>query len=104
VTTHCAGKSTDEKKPPLRWFFFAHSRITSWLAQQQGQQQRELQTRQERQQELQTRQEQQREQQQLAQQPREQELLLFYRKQPGQQQRSRLPKREICSFLDTRLS
>ena len=24
--------------------------------------------------------------------------LLFYRKQPGQQQRSRLPKREICSW------
>ncbi len=23
--------------------------------------------------------------------------LLFYRKQPGQQQRSQLPKREICS-------
>jgi len=24
--------------------------------------------------------------------------LLFYRKQPGQQQRSQLPKREICSW------
>jgi hypothetical protein len=29
----------------------------------------------------------------------EQAFLLSYRKQPGQQQRSELPKREICSFL-----
>ena len=34
----------------------------------------------------------------------EQELLLFYRKQPKQQQRSQLPKREICSFLKTKVS
>lgn len=43
-------------------------------------------------------------QQQVQEQPWEQErervqepALLFYRKQPGQQQRSQLPKREICS-------
>ncbi|MFO1261818.1 MAG: hypothetical protein U1E84_00515 [Rhodoferax sp.] len=35
---------------------------------------------------------------------REQELLLSYRKQPEQQQRSRLPKRETCSFLETKVS
>jgi hypothetical protein len=29
----------------------------------------------------------------------QQELLLSYRKQPEQRQRSRLPKRETCSFL-----
>jgi hypothetical protein len=34
----------------------------------------------------------------------QQELLLFYRKQPGQQQRSQLPKREICSFLSSKVS
>ena len=35
---------------------------------------------------------------------RVQELLLSYRKQPEQQQRSRLPKRETCSFLETKVS
>jgi hypothetical protein len=34
----------------------------------------------------------------------QQELLLFYHKQPGQQQRSQLPKREICSFLSSKVS
>jgi hypothetical protein len=45
---------------------------------------------------------QQQEQGQQLVQPLELELLLFYRKQPKQQQRSRLPKREICSFLKTK--
>jgi hypothetical protein len=51
---------------------------------------------------------QQREQQQVREQQRvreqQQELLLSYRKQPEQQQRSRLPKRETCSFFNTKVS
>jgi predicted alpha/beta superfamily hydrolase len=91
------------KKTTLRWFFFALAKITAWLAQKRElqvlQKLRELQQAQQR-----RMREQRREQQQLAQQRQEQALLLFYRKQPRQQQRSQLPKREICSFLDTRLS
>ena len=37
--------------------------------------------------------------QQVQVQPLEQELLLFCHMQPKQRQQSRLPKREICSFL-----
>lgn len=43
-------------------------------------------------------------QQQVLVQQLEQALLLFYRKRPGRRQRSRLPKREICSFLKGRVS
>ena len=42
--------------------------------------------------------------QQQAQVQLEQQLLLFYRKQPKQQQRSQQPKREICSFLKKLIS
>lgn len=81
-------------------------RITSWALLWELQQQRERQEQQRepmrQQQELRGQQEQQRE----LQQEREQqlELLLSYRKQPEQQQRSRLPKRETCSFFDTKVS
>jgi len=43
-------------------------------------------------------------QQQVLVQQLAQALLLFYRKRPGRRQRSRLPKREICSFLKGRVS
>ena len=43
-------------------------------------------------------------QQELQQQERERELPLSYRKQPGQRQRSELPKREFCSFLNQKVS
>lgn len=56
------------------------------------------------QQELRGQQEQQRELQQEREREQQQELLLSYRKQPEQQQRSRLPKRETCSFFDTKVS
>jgi predicted alpha/beta superfamily hydrolase len=96
-------KCTGEKKPPCGGFFsHLQKLLLGWL--RSGQLQvlqklRELQQAQQR-----RMREQRREQQQLAQQRQEQALLLFYRKQPRQQQRSQLPKREICSFLDTRLS
>jgi hypothetical protein len=83
------------KKSHLTVAFLHRQRITAWLARRQ--QVRPLGRRQV--QKLQQRvQEQQRVQRQ------EQELLLFYRKLPRQQQRSRLPVREICSFLKTKVS
>jgi hypothetical protein len=81
----------------LRWFFFVCKRLIAWQAQKQqlrGQrqehQQRELR-------------QQLRVQLELPQQERgrEQRLLLSYRKQPKQRQRSELPKRETCSFVIT---
>lgn len=80
------------KKNHLAVVFFVCKQIIAWLA-------RKLQALREQQQELQQREPLQEQEQQLREQ--QQELLLFYRKQPGQQQRSRLPKREICSFLKT---
>jgi type II secretory pathway pseudopilin PulG len=68
------------KKNHLAVVFFRVQEITSWLAQQLREQQ------QERKQQLQQRE--QRQEQQRREQPRVREqLLLFYRKQPGQQQR-----------------
>ncbi|WP_293660359.1 hypothetical protein [Rhodoferax sp. OV413] len=86
--------------------FFRLQEITSWQAQRElllrGQRGQRLQ------QELQQRElgRRLREQQALQQpqervQGQEQRLLLFYRKQPKQQQRSELPKRETCSFVNT---
>lgn len=76
-------------------------KIIAWLARKQQQrelqqvpQQRELQQVRER--ELQELRQQER--------PREQQLLLSYHKQPERRQRSELPKREICSFLGTKVS
>lgn len=70
--------------------FFRVQEITSWLAQQLREQQQELQQLREQQQERkqQLQQREQRQEQQRREQPRVREqLLLFYRKQPGQQQR-----------------
>jgi membrane protein implicated in regulation of membrane protease activity len=69
--------------------FLLLQRITAWLARKQQERLREQQQEQMRQQQVQ--------QQRVQEQPQEQELLLFYRKQPGQQQRSQLPEREFCS-------
>lgn len=68
-----------QKKATLRWLFL-WEQITAWLAQKR---QRQVPLRE--QQLLQKRPQRVREPQR--EQPREQELLLFYRKQPGQQQR-----------------
>jgi hypothetical protein len=69
--------------PGIRW------PITWQLGLEQQQKRQQLEQRQKRQQ-LEQRQEQPRERQ-------EQRLLLFYRKRPKQQQRSRRPKRGTCS-------
>jgi hypothetical protein len=86
-----------QKKTTERWFFFVCKQIIAWLARKQQLQEQWL-----RKQQLQEQQLQERMQQQELQQQRE--LLLSYRKQPEQQQRSMLPKRETCSFLKTSVS
>ena len=78
--------------------FFMHSRLSpgkhrpiTWQLEQMRQQLGQLEQRQEqKRQQLEQRQEQPQERQ-------EQRLLLFYRKRPKQQQRSRRPKRGTCS-------
>jgi hypothetical protein len=62
------------KKATQRWLFFASKRIT-WLQMRQQREQLQEQMRQQREQ-----------QQERREQEQEQELLLFYRKQRGQQQ------------------
>ncbi|WP_176451944.1 hypothetical protein [Rhodoferax sp. TH121] len=80
----------------MRWFFFVCKQIIAWLARKQQLQEQQERMRQQQEQRLV-----QEQQQELQQREQQQELLPFYRKQPGQQQRSRLPKRETCSFLKT---
>jgi len=83
----------------VRWFFFVCKQITAWLARKQQLRERR-QERKHQQQERQLREQ----QQELQRREQQQELLLSYRKQPGQQQRSKLPKREFCSFLSSKVS
>ena len=89
--------------------FFQANRIKAWLEQQELLVLQEQQLVQKLRQRQGLRLEQQEQQELLVLQQQlgllqEQELLLFYRKQPKQQQRSQLPKREICSFLKTKVS
>lgn len=108
-----AARERAKKKERTAFLFFAEScgrrvrsfrnqQITAWELQQAWQRQRPGLQR-ERRQERQRRQrrgpvqQRVREQQQAQERVREQQLLPSYRKQPGQQQRSRLPKRETCS-------
>ena len=91
-----------QKKTTERWFFFVCKQIIAWLARKQQLQEQWLRKQQLQEQQLQERMQQQQELQQQREQ--QQELLLSYRKQPEQQQRSMLPKRETCSFLKTSVS
>lgn len=75
------------KKATRGWLFSCKQRIT-WL--QMRQQQEQMQQEQMRQQQA---------LQRVQVQQLERELLLFYHRRPKRRQRSRLPKREICSFL-----
>jgi hypothetical protein len=78
--------------------FFMHSRLAPgirWPITWRQQEQQQMRQQQERQlEQMRQRQERQLEQPQERQ---EQQLLLFYRKRPKQQQRSRRPKRGTCS-------
>jgi hypothetical protein len=78
-----------KKKPPAKVAFYCWRRITSLPAQQQ---EREQQPEQRREPKRQQRGREQQPEQPWEPERREQQLLLFYRKRPEQQQRSRLPE------------